>query len=174
MTSFHLAAGKSSFTMKKTVFVPSTLPLRPFASRPSSLLYPWLHISLYFGLPIRCLYSVIYPVSLSNTPLSIWRGKVLDESFMASSLGSSSWVIVGFLPSSDATNARGHAIINFFFCGVILGDGAEIGKGVKIVFITLGRASISYIAYVSSFVILLLMVLQTVVGRSPLELVSGS
>ena len=206
-------AGKSSFTMKKTVSVPSTLPLRPCVSCPNSLPYPWLHISLYFGLPIRCLYSIISPVSLSNTALRIWCGKVLDASVlvfiatslitilanimswvrvrirrllqvlvagvvlsalmlrgvgrigrllmvgssswvmvgMKSSLGSSFWVIVGLAPSSDATNACGYATIKFFFCGGTLGDGAEIGIGVKIFSFALGRATISDIALVSSF-----------------------
>ena len=70
---------------------------------------------------------------------------------ITSSLGSSFWVIVGLAPSSDATNACGYATIKLFFCGGTLGDGAEIGIGVKIFSFALGRATISDIALVSSF-----------------------
>ena len=70
---------------------------------------------------------------------------------MTSSLGSSYWFIVGLAPSSDTTNACGYAKIKFLFCGVTLGDGAEIGIGVKIVSFTLVRATISAIASVIIF-----------------------
>ena len=70
---------------------------------------------------------------------------------MASFLGYSSRMIVGLVPSSYATSTCGHATIKLLFCGVTLGNGAEIGIGVKIVSFTLGRATISAIASVSGF-----------------------
>ena len=70
---------------------------------------------------------------------------------MASSLGSSSWLMVWLAPSSDTTTARGHATIKLLSRGVTLRDGAEFEIGVKIVSFALGCATISAISLVSSF-----------------------
>ena len=67
VTSFHRSGGTSSRFMKKIVFVPSTLPGIPWASRPISLPNEYPQSSLYFGRFIRCLYSSSSPVSASRT-----------------------------------------------------------------------------------------------------------
>ena len=77
VTSFHLAAGKSSFVIKNIVFVPLTRPSVPCANLPNSLPYVCPHISLYFGFPIRCQYSMSSPVSSLSTAFSMCRGNFL-------------------------------------------------------------------------------------------------
>ena len=68
---------------------------------------------------------------------------------------------------NGVSNARGHAAIKLLFCGATLGDGTEFGIGVKIVSFTLGRAAISSIALVSSFVVLFLWCCRQLRGSNP-------
>jgi hypothetical protein len=63
VTSPCRSAGMSDFWMKNIVFVPSTRPGIPCASRPNSFPHNRSHVSIVFGFAMKCLYSRILPSS---------------------------------------------------------------------------------------------------------------
>lgn len=149
-----MSSGNSDLSMNSMVFVSSTCPGIPCASRPIYFPYALLHVALYLGLVMRWWHSINYPVSSLTTAARTSLGKLqLADSFavmlfpwMLSIRSIVSWVIVCahllrvFIAGGDAGWSVGHSALLVDIVGTLGGASVflTLGGGVSGCEATLG------------------------------------